>query len=56
AIFFYKCSDFYNKESEGGIKYNDPELGIDWKLAEADVMLSEKDQSLPLLSNARAAW
>ncbi|NMH28392.1 dTDP-4-dehydrorhamnose 3,5-epimerase [Flavobacterium silvaticum] len=56
AIFFYKCSDFYNRESEGGILFNDPALGIDWKLPEADFILSEKDRNLPLLSNARPAW
>jgi dTDP-4-dehydrorhamnose 3,5-epimerase len=47
AIFSYKCSDLYNKESEGGILWNDPELGIDWGVSEA--LLSEKDQAWPTL-------
>ncbi len=44
AVFAYKCDNFYNKESEGGIFWNDPELGIDWKLPEQDIQLSEKDK------------
>lgn len=47
AIFTYKCDNFYNKQSEGGIIYNDPDLAIDWKLPESDVLLSEKDAILP---------
>ncbi|WP_158860761.1 dTDP-4-dehydrorhamnose 3,5-epimerase [Lunatibacter salilacus] len=47
AVFAYKCSDLYNKESEGGILWNDPELGIDWGVSEA--VLSEKDQTWPTL-------
>ncbi|HSI78968.1 MAG TPA: dTDP-4-dehydrorhamnose 3,5-epimerase [Lunatimonas sp.] len=47
AIFAYKCSDLYNRESEGGILWNDPELGIDWGLSKA--VLSEKDQTWPTL-------
>jgi len=43
TIFTYKCDNYYNKESEGGIKYNDPALDIDWKLHEEDVLLSDKD-------------
>lgn len=47
AVFSYKCSDLYNKESEGGILWDDPELGIDWGVSEA--LLSEKDQTWPTL-------
>ncbi|KUY27470.1 MULTISPECIES: dTDP-4-dehydrorhamnose 3,5-epimerase [Elizabethkingia] len=47
AVFSYKCDNFYNKESEGSIKFNDPELNIDWKIAEVDMILSEKDQTAP---------
>jgi dTDP-4-dehydrorhamnose 3,5-epimerase len=36
ATFFYKCDNLYNKESEGGIIYNDPSLQIDWQFPEAD--------------------
>lgn len=53
AEFFYKCDNYYNKESEGGIIYNDPTLGIDWKLPAGDLVVSEKDRLLPTLENAR---
>ena len=49
AIFSYKCDNFYNKESEGGIIYNDKDLNIDWKLEEKDFIVSEKDLLLPTL-------
>ena len=55
ALFFYKCDNFYNKESEGGIFYNDPALHIDWKI-EDQLLISEKDQALPALENARKVW
>ncbi|PUB28543.1 dTDP-4-dehydrorhamnose 3,5-epimerase [Elizabethkingia sp. YR214] len=47
AIFSYKCDNFYNKKSEGSVKFNDSDLNIDWKIAEADMILSEKDQKAP---------
>lgn len=50
ATFFYKCDNFYNKESEGGVLYNDPELNIDWILDEGQLIISEKDQILPTLN------
>jgi dTDP-4-dehydrorhamnose 3,5-epimerase len=49
AVFFYKCDNFYNKASEGGIIYSDPSLSIDWKLKDAEFLLSEKDTILPTL-------
>lgn len=49
ATFFYKCDNYYNKPSEGGLAYNDPDLAIDWKIDPADVILSEKDQVNPYL-------
>ena len=52
AVVFYKCDEFYNPESERGIIYDDCELGIEWGLAEADILLSKKDRVLPLLKNA----
>jgi len=47
AIFSYKCDNFYNKEAESGIIYNDKHLNIDWKLPEEALILSEKDLHLP---------
>ena len=44
AVFFYKCDNFYNMESELGIMYNDPDLHIDWQLSKNELILSEKDQ------------
>jgi dTDP-4-dehydrorhamnose 3,5-epimerase len=56
ATFFYKCDNFYNKESEGGIIYNDPAINIDWKFSEQELIISEKDQILPALEKAKKAW
>jgi dTDP-4-dehydrorhamnose 3,5-epimerase len=56
AVFFYKCDNFYNKESEGGIIYNDPMLGIDWQFPQDELIISEKDTILPTLENAKKAW
>ena len=44
AVFQYKCDNFYNKESEGSVAWNDPELDIDWKIPFDKVLLSEKDK------------
>jgi dTDP-4-dehydrorhamnose 3,5-epimerase len=49
AVFFYKCDNYYNKASEGGIYYNDPALFIAWQTPPEQHILSEKDQQLPLL-------
>ena len=46
AIFFYKCDNFYNKESESGIIYNDIDLNIDWKISEDKALVSDKDLKL----------
>jgi dTDP-4-dehydrorhamnose 3,5-epimerase len=47
VVFNYKCDNFYNKASEGGIKYNDETLHIDWLLDSKDFLVSEKDLVLP---------
>ena len=47
AIFSYKCDNFYNKESEGSVLWNDKTLKIDWKLDEKDIILSDKDKLSP---------
>lgn len=50
AVFAYKCDNGYNKESEGGLRYNDPDLKIDWKIPDDKMNLSEKDLVLPFLN------
>ena len=47
AELAYKCDQFYNKQSESGIRYNDPQLEIDWKIPPAKALISEKDAQLP---------
>ncbi|MBJ7879179.1 dTDP-4-dehydrorhamnose 3,5-epimerase [Gelidibacter salicanalis] len=47
AEFFYKCDNYYNKESEGGISYDDETLNIDWLLNKDQLCVSEKDLILP---------
>ena len=44
AVFQYKCDNFYCKESEGAVAWNDPELAIDWRISAEDILLSEKDR------------
>jgi dTDP-4-dehydrorhamnose 3,5-epimerase len=44
AVFFYKCDNFYNKESELGIMYDDPDLKIGWQLSKEELILSDKDK------------
>ncbi len=45
TVFFYKCDNFYNKASEGGLMYNDADLNIDWILKEEELILSDKDRT-----------
>jgi len=56
ATFFYKCDNFYNKESEGGIIYNDATLNIDWSFPNDQLIISAKDQIQPSFENAKKAW
>jgi len=46
TIFAYKCDNYYNKESEEGVLYNDVELNINWGLKRDEIILSEKDKKL----------
>jgi len=56
ATFFYKCDNYYNKESEGGFIYNDNTLNIDWQIEEANIVLSEKDKVLPSFEEAKTKF
>ena len=47
AVFFYKCDNFYNKESEGGFIYNDSTFNINWEMDSKNLVLSDKDKALP---------
>lgn len=56
AEVLYKCDGFYNKESEGGIIYNDPGLAIDWRISAEEAIVSEKDKVLPTLAECRNSF
>ena len=51
AIFSYKVDNYYNSDSESGILWNDPDLKIDWKINKNEIIVSEKDISLPTFNN-----
>jgi dTDP-4-dehydrorhamnose 3,5-epimerase len=53
AVVVYKCTEFYNPRTEGGVLWNDPDIGIDWPLHTP--ILSEKDRSLPPLKSLSPA-
>ena len=50
TVFQYKCDEYYHPEAESGIAWNDPQIAINWGVAENEVILSEKDKHRPLLS------
>ena len=52
AIFQYKCDEYYAPGHEGAIRFDDPDLGIDWRLPLKDIILSEKDKKHPRLRDA----
>jgi dTDP-4-dehydrorhamnose 3,5-epimerase len=53
AEFEYKCSDFYAPEFERAIRWDDPDIGIDWPLPDGErPVLSNKDEAAPLLKDA----
>ena len=49
TIFIYKCTNIYNRESENSIRWNDPQLNIDWGIE--NPLVSEKDKNAPLFSD-----
>lgn len=52
AVFQYKCDNFYAPQAEGAIAWDDPDLGIDWKIPADKVILSAKDTCHPRLKDA----
>ena len=52
VIFQYKCDNFYAPQSEGALAWDDPDLGIDWRIPADRVILSEKDRHHPRLKDA----
>lgn len=50
TIFQYKCDEFYHPEAEGGIAWNDPQISIDWGIAESELILSEKDKKFKTMN------
>ena len=53
AVFQYKCDNPYAPSEEAGIAWDDPDIGIDWKIPAGNIILSEKDMHHPLLKDAR---
>lgn len=53
AEFAYKCDNFYSKAHEGGVRFDDPTLGINWGFDLAEAIVSEKDLALPGLAARR---
>lgn len=55
AVFSYKCDNFYDRSSEGGIRFDDQDLAIDWQI-DIQLNVSGKDLDLPKLKDARPVW
>jgi dTDP-4-dehydrorhamnose 3,5-epimerase len=53
ATFTYKCTRLYDPTDEGGLRWNDPTLAIDWNIPEDEVLLSEKDKVQPLFDKTK---
>ena len=56
AVVMYKCDQFYNKESEGGIRFDDPNLKIDWGMDFKETIVSQKDLILPNFENCNSLF
>ena len=57
AEFVYKCTEFYHGDDEGGIKWDDPDIGIDWPLDDIDeIILSDKDKEWKTLKESNYTY
>jgi dTDP-4-dehydrorhamnose 3,5-epimerase len=56
AVVLYKCDNFYDKESERGIRFDDPQLNIDWKVPAGKAIISDKDKLLPLFADSQSSF
>ena len=54
TIFSYKCTNYYNKESEGSVAWMDPALNINWEVENATI--SDKDQESPMFSELKSMF
>lgn len=53
ATFNYKCTNLYAPEYDGGIRWNDPDIGVEWPVEGMDLLLSEKDQNQPFIKDIK---
>ena len=53
AVVLYQCDEFYAPDYEEGIRFDDPTLGVEWKIPPGERIISQKDMGLPLLEEAR---
>ncbi len=51
TIFQYKCDNYYDPASEGSVRWNDPDIGVEWMLDETEIILSAKDSVAPFLNS-----
>ncbi len=56
AVFAYKCDNLYCRESEGGIRFDDPTLAIDWRIDPAKALTSDKDKLHPYFSEFESCF
>jgi len=54
----YKCTEYYSPEADGAVRFDDPDIGIDWDMGGVEARLSEKDAKAPLLKdfNSPFTW
>lgn len=53
AVVLYKCDELYAPDHEAGIRYDDPDIGVDWKIEPESRILSDRDLSLPYFRDAK---